>query len=56
MLMDNHAGNPSGPGRSISTPRGGSKPPIPPVPKLSEGQVKDLQDWARKHLPPATKK
>lgn len=53
--MERHAGNPAGP-QGFTSPRGGSKPPIPPVPKLSEAQVKSLQDWANKHLPPPKKK
>ena len=54
--MMKRTGNPANPQGSLSTPRGGSKPPIPPVPKLTQRQVKDLQGWASKHLKPTKKK
>ena len=32
------------------SPRGGSKPKLPPVPKLDAAQIQRLKSWADKHL------
>lgn len=53
--MENRAGT-HAPSCSLDSPRGGSKPKIPPVPKLNPSQIHDLKDWAGKHLPAAKKK
>lgn len=37
-------------GTVIDGPRGGAKPPIPPVPKLDAAQIQHLKSWASKHL------
>lgn len=39
-----------GPRSSAESPRGGSKPKLPPVPKLDPAQIKHLKSWADKHL------
>jgi hypothetical protein len=48
--MENRAGVPAGASCSIDTPRGGTKPKVPPVPKLDPHQVQHLTAWAKEHL------
>jgi hypothetical protein len=52
--MKNRAG--TAPSCSINTPRGGSKPKIPPVPKLDQNQIQSLTNWANSHLQGSSKK
>jgi len=38
------------PRSAAESPRGGSKPKLPPVPKLEPAQIQHLKNWADKHL------
>lgn len=54
--MKDRAGMTAAQSCSTTTPRGGSKPKIPPVPKLDQSQIQNLTNWANYHLPGSTKK
>jgi hypothetical protein len=54
--MEDRAGPPAAPSCPINTPRGGSKPKAPPVPKLDPGQIQHLTSWASKNLQSPGKK